>query len=45
LFEGNAEVGKLYTVNFEAKNLTSGLYFSKLVSGNSVEVKKMTLVK
>jgi hypothetical protein len=45
LFEGNAEEGKSYTVNFDAKNLTSGLYFSKLVSSNSVEVKKMTLIK
>jgi hypothetical protein len=45
LFSGNAEAGRLYTVNFDAKNLTSGLYFSKLVSGNSVEVRKMSLVK
>jgi hypothetical protein len=45
LFAGNAEVGKLYTVNFDAKNLTTGLYFSKLVSGNSIEVRKMVLMK
>jgi subtilisin family serine protease len=45
LFNGNAEAGKQYVVNFDAKNLTSGIYFYKLQSGNSVEVKKLTLVK
>jgi hypothetical protein len=45
LFTGNAEAGKQYVVNFDAKNLTSGIYFYKLQSGNSVEVKKLTLVK
>jgi hypothetical protein len=45
LFAGNAEAGKRYVVNFDAKNLPSGMYFSKLVSGNSVEVRKMVLMK
>jgi hypothetical protein len=45
LFSGNAEAGRQYVVNFDAKNLTSGMYFYKLQSGNSVEVKKLTLVK
>jgi hypothetical protein len=45
LFNGNAEAGKQYVVNFDAKNLTSGMYFYKLQNGNSVEVKKLTLVK
>jgi hypothetical protein len=45
LFTGNAEAGRLYTINFDAKNLTSGLYFTKLLSGNSVEIRKMTLIK
>jgi hypothetical protein len=45
LFNGNAEAGKQYVVNFDAKNLTSGIYFYKLQSGNKVDVKKLTLVK
>jgi hypothetical protein len=45
LFNGNAAAGRNYIVNFDAKNLTSGMYFYKLQSGNNVEVKKLTLVK
>jgi hypothetical protein len=45
LYAENAEAGKLYTINFDAKNFPSGLYFSKLVSGNNVEVRKMVLMK
>ena len=45
LFNGNAEAGKQYVANFDAKNLSSGMYFYKLQNGNSVEVKKLTLVK
>jgi hypothetical protein len=45
LFSGNAEASRQYVVNFDAKELTSGLYFYKLESGSNVEVKKLTLVK
>lgn len=45
LFNGSAEAGRQYIVNFDAKNLSSGMYFYKLQSGNNVEVKKLTLLK
>jgi hypothetical protein len=45
LFSGNAEAGKQYVVNFDAKSLSSGMYFYKLQSGSNVEVNKLTLVK
>lgn len=34
-----------YEVNFDAGNLTSGLYFYKLTSGTFTETKKMVLLK
>jgi len=34
-----------YTVNFNASNLSSGIYFYRLISGNYSAVKKMTLIK
>ena len=34
-----------YEVNFNAANLSSGVYFYKLTSGNFVNVKKMILMK
>jgi len=34
-----------YTINFNASNLNSGLYFYKLESGNFTSVKKMMLLK
>jgi hypothetical protein len=45
LFNGNAEVGKLYSVKFDATKLSTGMYIYRLQNGNSVEVKKLTLVK
>jgi hypothetical protein len=45
LFNGNAEAGKLYNVKFDATKLSTGMYMYKLQNGNSVEVKKLTLVK
>lgn len=45
LFAGNAEAGRMYEAKFDGKNLTSGIYFYKLQSGNMVEVRKLTLVK
>jgi len=34
-----------YTVNFDASNLTSGIYFYKISSGSFTETKKMILLK
>ena len=34
-----------YSVNFNASNLTSGVYFYKITAGSFTETKKMTLVK
>lgn len=34
-----------YSVNFDASNLSSGVYFYKLFAGNYFEVKKMNLMK
>jgi hypothetical protein len=45
LFNGNGEAGKLYNVKFDASKLTTGMYIYKLQNGNSVEVRKLTLVK
>lgn len=46
LFNGMGESGKRYTVNFDASNLTSGLYFYSVKIGNEFSAtKKMLLVK
>jgi len=34
-----------YEVNFDASNISSGIYFYRLTAGNRVEVKKMMLLK
>ncbi|MBP1683803.1 MAG: Enterochelin esterase-like protein, partial [Ignavibacteriaceae bacterium] len=34
-----------YEVKYDASNLSSGIYFYKLQSGNFVETKKMILLK
>jgi hypothetical protein len=45
LVNGKAEAGRLYEINFDASNLSGGIYFYKLQSGNHVEINKLTLVK
>ncbi len=45
LFSGNAEAGKRYEIEFDASNLTSGIYFYKLSSNGNIQVRKMTLMK
>jgi len=34
-----------YEVTFSENNLTSGVYYSRITSGNFVEIKQMLLVK
>ncbi|NMB81078.1 MAG: T9SS type A sorting domain-containing protein [Ignavibacteria bacterium] len=34
-----------YNINFNAKNLSSGIYFYRLEAGNFSQTKKLTLVK
>jgi hypothetical protein len=44
LLDGKVNAGH-YSVNFDASNLSSGIYYYKLSSNNFVEIKKMLLVK
>jgi len=44
VFKGEMEAG-YHEVNFDASNLSSGVYFYRLESANFVNVKKMLLVK
>ncbi len=44
LVSGNYNAGS-YSVDFNAANLASGIYFYKLEAGNFSEVKKMNLIK
>lgn len=44
LFEGKKSPG-IYEIQFDAKNLSSGIYFCKLQIGNNVKVIKMVLMK
>jgi hypothetical protein len=45
LYAGDAESGRMYVVNYDAKNLASGLYFYKLQSGTQTEIKKCVFLK
>ncbi len=45
LFDGVAEVGRLYTVQLDGRPLTSGMYFYRLQSGASSDLKKLILLK
>jgi len=44
LLDQNMEAGS-HTINFDASDLNSGIYFYKLDAGSYSEVKKMTLIK
>ena len=44
LLSGQLNAGE-YEIEFDAKNLSSGMYYYRLQSGDNVSVKKMTLVK
>ena len=45
LFNGTAEAGRVYSLNFDASKIPSGIYLYKLNSGKNVAVKKMILLK
>ena len=45
LFEGEAAAGINHQVEFDASNLASGIYFSRLEFGGQMQVKKMLLLK
>jgi Secretion system C-terminal sorting domain len=48
LFNGLAESGRVYKLNFDAvsrQGLSSGIYFYKLISDRNIAVKKMILLK
>ena len=45
LFDGTAEAGQYYRVKMDGSNLGSGVYFSRLESGNKNMLKKIMLVK
>ena len=41
----NQEIAGSYSVNFDASDLPSGIYFYRLTSGNFTETKKLLLLK
>jgi hypothetical protein len=45
LFNGTAEGGKIHSAQFNASNLSSGLYFYTLTSNGKSETKRMLLMK
>lgn len=45
LFDSDAESGRIYVLNLNAKNLSSGLYFYKLQSGGNTDLKKFVIIK
>lgn len=45
LFSNIAEGGTVYSVNFDARELVSGIYFYELKSGVNTTVRKMMLIK
>jgi len=45
LFSNIAEAGTLYSVNFDASEFVSGIYFYELKSGVNSSVRKMLLIK
>jgi hypothetical protein len=45
LFEGTARAGNLLEVTFDAKRLSSGIYFARLQQGDKISLQKMNLIK
>jgi len=44
IVEGFRSPGK-YIIGFDAKNLASGIYYFRIISGSNVQTKKMVLLK
>jgi len=45
LFNERAEAGRRYTIDFNASDLSSGVYFYELLSGSSLATRRMILAK
>jgi hypothetical protein len=45
LFEGNAKSGNILEITFNAKNLSSGIYFARLQQEGKISIQKMNLIK
>jgi hypothetical protein len=45
LFDDVAEAGRYYKIQFGGKNFSSGVYFYRLESGKSAELRKLILLK
>jgi len=45
LLEGTAKAGNLLEVTFNAKALSSGIYFARLQQGEKISIQKMILIK
>jgi hypothetical protein len=45
LLNGENKIAGRHTVNFDARNLSSGMYIYRLQAGNSIITKKLTLIK
>jgi hypothetical protein len=45
LFEGNAKSGNMLEVTFNARNLSSGIYFARLQQAGKISIQKMNLIK
>lgn len=45
LFNGIADAGRIYNINFDGSKLSSGVYFYRLQGDTKTEIKKMLLLK
>ncbi len=45
LFNAQATTGQLYSINFNASNIASGIYFYQLRQGSQIQTQKMLLMK
>ena len=45
LFNNEAEAGVVYTANFDANQLASGIYMVRLSSGTAFEIERMQIQK